>query len=238
MVSGHRLGTVFRNFDPLAETKPPGVKRIGLTLSAQSVTRAVGCARVTGMSLIDPIAKRWSPRAFTEREPSQDELASVFEAARWAPSCFNDQPWSYIVARRSDGEAYEHALAGLVESNRKWAVNAPVLGFSLARPTFAQNGKPNRHAWHDVGAASAMLSIQAASIGMMVHQMAGILPDVVRERFGLGDELEVVAGLAIGWPGDPESLPEPYRSRELAERTRKGLDEVLISAARLLESRR
>lgn len=181
----------------------------------------------TDKPLLEAIAKRWSPRAFAEREPTDAELELVFEAARWAASCFNDQPWRYILVRRGEPE-FADALAGLVESNQAWAREAPVLGFSLAQQNFTQTGKPNMHAWHDVGAASAQLSIQAATIGLMVHQMAGIVRDVVRERFNVPESLEVVAGIAIGWPGDPQLLAEPLRERELAPRTRKGLDETLI----------
>lgn len=180
------------------------------------------------MPLLKEIATRWSPRAYDPREPSEAEVQEVFEAARWAMSCFNDQPWTYIVTRRSDGQLHDDAVAGLNEYNRAWAAAAPVLGYSLARPSFAATGKPNKHAWHDVGAASAILSIQATHLGMMVHQMAGILPDVVRERFAVPADLEVVAGFAMGWPGDPEQLPEPLRSRERAPRERKPLSAMLI----------
>jgi nitroreductase len=181
----------------------------------------------TDKPLLDAIAKRWSPRAFTEREPTDAELELVFEAARWAASCFNDQPWRYIVVRRGEPE-FADALAGLVEANQAWAKAAPVLGYSLAQPNFSQTGKPNMHAWHDVGAASALLCIQAASIGLMVHQMAGIVREVVRERFAVPEHLEVVAGFAMGWAGDPQQLAEPYRSREVAPRSRRELAETLI----------
>jgi nitroreductase len=180
------------------------------------------------MPLLAEIATRWSPRAYDPREPSEAELQEVFEAARWAMSCFNDQPWVYLVTRRSDGQIHDDAVAGLNEYNRAWAASAPVLGFSLARSSFSATGKPNKHAWHDVGAASAIMSIQATHMGMMVHQMAGILPDVVRERFAVPAELEVVAGFAMGWPGDPEQLPEPLRSRERAPRERKPLSKLLM----------
>jgi nitroreductase len=181
----------------------------------------------TELPLLDPIAQRWSPRAFSERAPTDDELALVFEAARWAPSCFNDQPWRFLVVRRDEPE-FADAVAGLVAQNQAWAQHAPVLGFSLARQSFAHNGQPNRHAWYDLGAAMALLSIQAASLGLMVHQMAGIVGDVVRERFAVPEELDVAVGFALGWPGDPEALAEPYKTRELAERSRIGLEEVLL----------
>lgn len=177
--------------------------------------------------LIEPIAQRWSPRAFTEREPTDVELERVFEAARWSASCFNAQPWRYLVVRRGE-PGFADAIAGLVPANQAWASHAPVLGFSLTAPNFEFDGKPNLHAWHDVGAASAQLSIQAASVGMMVHQMAGIVREVVRERFAVPESLEVVAGFALGWPGDPSQLPEPLRAREVAPRVRKPLADMLI----------
>ena len=121
------------------------------------------------------IKKRWSPRAFSEVQIDRDLLRQLFDAARWAPSSFNEQPWRYIVVRKGE-PAFADAVAGLVEANQTWAASAPVLGFSLARSNFSRNDKPNRHAWHDLGAASAQLAIQAASIGLMIHQMAGIQP--------------------------------------------------------------
>lgn len=181
----------------------------------------------TEQPLIEVIRERWSPRAFSEREPTDDELALVFEAARWAASSYNEQPWRYIVVRRGEPE-FADAIAGLTAGNQVWAAGAPVLGFSLTQTNFTQTGEPNRHAWHDVGAASAQLSIQAASIGLMVHQMAGIERDVVRERFAVPAELEVVAGMALGWAGDPTQLPEKLRSAELRPRTRRPLNETLV----------
>ena len=181
----------------------------------------------TEVPLLDPIAQRWSPRAFSEREPTLDELTQVFEAARWAASCYNAQPWRFIVARKSEGQRHADVAAGFNEFNRAWAASAPVVGFTLANRNL-DNGKPNRHAWFDAGAAVAQLSIQAASLGLMVHQMAGIEREVVRERFAVPDELEVVAGFAIGWPGDPAVLSDKLRERELAPRARKPLSELLI----------
>lgn len=181
----------------------------------------------TDKPLLDPLAQRWSPRAFAERVPSDDELALVFEAARWAASCFNDQPWRYLLVRKGEPE-FADAVAGLTPGNQAWADAAPVLGFSLATQNFAHNDKPNRHAWHDVGAASAQLTIQAASLGILVHQMAGIEREVVRERFAVPESLDIVAGFALGWPGDPESLSDELRKRELAARTRKPVAELLI----------
>lgn len=183
----------------------------------------------TDLPLIDVIAQRWSPRAFDpERVPSDEQLAQIFEAARWAASCYNEQPWRYLLATREDGQRYEDALAGLNEFNRSWAKTAPVVAFSLARRKFSSRDADNDHAWHDVGAASAQLTLQAASLGIMVHQMAGIVPEEVRSRFAVPEEFAVVAGMVLGWPGDPAQLPDQLREREGAPRTRKAREEIVI----------
>lgn len=183
----------------------------------------------TEAELLEPIAGRWSPRAFAEREPTSAELTQIFEAARWAASSYNAQPWRFIVTRKSKDARYADAAAGLNEFNRAWAGAAPVIGFCLAAREF-DNGKPNRHAWFDVGAAMAQLGIQAASIGLMIHQLAGIEREVVRERFAVPEQLELVAGFVMGWPGDPAGLPDKLRERELAARERKPLSELLLHA--------
>jgi nitroreductase len=174
---------------------------------------------------------RWSPRAFDSRAVEPEKLRSVFEAARWASSCANAQPWFYIVAAKNDDpEGFQRALEGLVELNQGWAKNAPVLGFSMARLNF-ENGKPNGHALHDVGGATANLSLEATSLGLQIHQMAGIDPEKVRRTFGVPEGYEVVAGFALGYPGDPQSLPEPLRQRETGPRVRKPLDSFVFSGS-------
>ena len=167
------------------------------------------------------IRNRWSPRAYDARAVEPEKLRSLFEAARWAASSGNLQPWSYIVATKNDPENFQKVLSTLVEANQVWAKNAPVLALSVARPKNEQTGKPSRHAFHDVGAASATLALEASALGLEIHQMGGILPDKAREIFGIPEDFEVVAGIAIGYPGDPNSLPEKLKERELAPRTRK-----------------
>lgn len=174
------------------------------------------------------IRDRWSPRAFADRPVDRETLGSLLEAARWAASCNNEQPWSFIVARKQDGPRFEQILRCLVPGNQAWAQSAPVLMISLARSTFAANGKPNRHAFHDVGAATAQLTLQAMSLGLSVHPMAGVDGDCIRTEFSLPEGIEVVTAIAVGWPGDPESLPERYREREKAPRERKSLDEMVL----------
>lgn len=174
------------------------------------------------------IRDRWSPRAFADRSVDRETLGSLLEAARWAASCYNEQPWIFIVACKEDGPAFERALRCLVPFNQQWAQHAPVLMISLARTTFAQNGKPNRHALHDVGAATAQLTIQATALGLSVHPMAGIDLDRIRAEYALPADVEPVAGIAIGWAGDPETLPERLRESEKAPRQRKSLDEIVL----------
>ena len=129
------------------------------------------------------LAKRWSPYAFADRPVSDDDLRSLFEAARWAASSYNEQPWRYIVATKADPEEFERLLSCLVEGNQAWAKAAPVLALGCTSLNFALNGKPNAAAQHDLGLASASLTLEATARGLFVHQMIGILPDRVRELY-------------------------------------------------------
>ena len=175
------------------------------------------------------LKQRWSPRAFSDRTVAPDTLRSLFEAARWAPSSNNAQPWSFIVTTKEDQAAHGRLVSCLMEGNIPWAQRAPVLMVSVARMSFEDDGKPNRHAFHDVGQAVADLSIQATALGLFVHQMAGFHPEKVRELYGVPKEFEPVAAIALGYPGDPESLPEKFRSREAAPRARKPLAEFVFA---------
>ncbi len=178
----------------------------------------------TSVSLIDPIRNRWSPRAFDANRPVPAEvLLQLFEAARWAPSCNNSQAWNFIVATQDEPE-FADLLECLVPGNRAWAEAAPVLVLAAAELNFSFNGKPNAFARHDVGLALGNLLAQATALGVQGHLMAGFSADTAREKLGLPDTHEPVTMLALGYPGDPESLSEPLRERELAERLRKPLD--------------
>jgi nitroreductase len=156
-------------------------------------------------------------------------MHSLFEAARWAASSYNAQPWFFIVATKDDRENYKKILDCFVEFNQGWAKNAPVLALSVARMNFEKNGAPNRHAFHDVGQASANLALEATNLGLQIHQMAGILPDQARQIFSIPEGYEAVAGIAIGYPGDPATLPDELREREHAPRTRKPLDSFVFT---------
>ena len=175
------------------------------------------------------LRRRWSPRAFSSRPVEPDTLRSLLEAARWAPSSYNEQPWSFIVATKEDEAEYARLLSCLVEGNIQWAQHAPVLMVSVAKLHFDENGERNRHALHDVGQAVANLIVQATALGLVVHQMAGIFPEKVRALYGVPEQYEPVAGIALGYPGDPQSLTEGLRQRELAPRVRKPLTEFVFS---------
>jgi nitroreductase len=177
------------------------------------------------------IAKRWSPYAYSDKPVSADNLQSLFEAARWAPSCYNEQPWYYIVGVRNDPEQYEKVLSCLVEMNQRWAKAAPVLALGIASGMFKRNGKPNRHALHDLGLASGILTIEATVRGLAVHQMAGILPDKARAVFAIPDGYEAVTGIAIGYRAQTDRAPEALRQRDLTPRSRRPLREFVFAGS-------
>ena len=175
------------------------------------------------------LRERWSPRAFADRMVEPEELRSLLEAARWAPSSFNEQPWSFIVATKEHPGEYERLLSCLVEGNIRWAQHAPVLMLSVAKLAFERNQKPNRHAFHDVGLAVENLVIQGMALGLFVHQMAGFHADKARELYGIPEGHEPVAAMAIGYLDDPGRLPDDLREREVAPRFRKPLESFVFS---------
>jgi nitroreductase len=175
------------------------------------------------------VRERWSPRAFSEQLVAPEVLRSLFEAARWAPSSSNLQPWAYIVGTKDDKENFDKVLSTLVEFNQGWAKHAPVLALSIAQVKNAKDGATNRWAFHDVGSASAQLTTEANTRGLYVHQMAGLDPEKARKVFQIPEGWEAVAAIAIGYPGDPATLPDKLRERELAPRTRKPLSEFVMT---------
>lgn len=175
------------------------------------------------------IANRWSPRAFGDKDVSPETLRSLFEAARWAPSSSNEQPWSFLVATRNDQENFAKALQPLVEFNVNWAKSAAVLGFAVSELAFAKNKAPNRNAQYDTGAAMALLSIEATARGLFVHQMAGFDPETAREVFNIPVGFDAIAAFAIGYAGDAATLPQPLRDRELAPRSRKPVRDFVMT---------
>jgi len=179
----------------------------------------------------DLIGRRWSPRAFSEQRVEPDKLRSVLEAARWAPSSRNEQPWAYLVATRDDPEGYERLLGVLANTNRLWAQKAPVLILTLAHTELAKDGTSNRHGFYDAGQATSNLLMQATSLGLVTHQMGGFDVEAARERFHVPAGWEPVSVMALGYPGDVESLPDQFREREREQRHRKALDEFVFSGS-------
>lgn len=175
------------------------------------------------------VAKRWSPYAFADRPVSAADLRSLFEAARWAPSSYNEQPWTYIVATKEKADDFARLLSCLVEPNQAWAKNAPVLALGCTSLLFTKTGKPNAAAIHDLGLAAGNLCLEATARGLCVHQMIGILPEKAREVFRIPEGVQPLTGLAIGYVGDPAALPDNLKPRDLAPRTRKPLAQFIFA---------
>jgi nitroreductase len=178
----------------------------------------------------DLLATRWSPYAFADRRVSPDDLRSLFESARWAPSSYNEQPWSYLVASRHDApDEFARLLSCLNDGNQAWAGHASVLALGVVTLRFKRNDKPNAAARHDLGLAAGNLCVEATARGLVVHQMIGILPDRAREVYAIPEGSEALTGLAIGYAGDAKALPEGLRERDLAPRTRRPLGEFVFA---------
>lgn len=168
-------------------------------------------------------ARRWSPRAFVKTAISDADLALLFEAARWAPSCFNAQPWAFYVSTDKTFDAY-HDL--LLEGNQQWAGQASVLGFVVVKKTFPHNGKPNAYAEYDAGAAWMAMTLQARQMGLYTHGMGGIKHEEAASYLKLDDDHKVVCGFAIVVAAAPDTLPEELAAKEKPS-PRKPLSDVL-----------
>jgi nitroreductase len=173
------------------------------------------------------LRQRWIPRAFDERPVEMDKLWSLFEAARWAPSCFNAQPWRFILATKENPAEYNQLFDCLVKGNKKWAHQAPVLVLSVAKLTF-EDGSANRHAWHDVGLAVGSLVVQAVALGLIANQMAGFDMSKTKTDLGIPNGYDPVAMIAIGYARDRASLPDKLLQKEVGPRNRKPLAESVF----------
>ena len=182
----------------------------------------------TDHPVLDVIAERWSPYGLDSRPVPGDDLLSILEAARWAASSFNEQPWRFIVATSEDTDLYNRVRSCLVEANQTWAGQAPVLMLGVIKKTFTHNSTPNSVALHDLGLAAATLTLEATARGLSVHQMAGILPDRAREEFAVPEDFDVVTAIAIGYAADPSSLPDALRERDTQPRVRKPLGDIVF----------
>ncbi len=183
----------------------------------------------TQFPLHDLLKRRWSPRAFSEQPVGPDMLLTLLDAARWAPSSSNEQPWRFVVATKQEPADYDRLLACLLEGNRKWAYRAPVLMLSVARMDFEEDGRPNRHAFHDVGLATENLLLQVSALGLVAHPMAGFDIEKARADLKIPSGYEPVAMIAVGYPGELSVLPDYLQQRELKPRERKPLAEIAFS---------
>ncbi len=177
----------------------------------------------------DLLRRRWSPRSFDDRPIEPEKLRSLFEAARWAPSSNNGQPWRFLVATKENTIDYERLFSCLVEGNQQWAHRAPVLLLSVATLQF-EDGSSNRHALYDTGMAAENLTLQATALGLIVHQMAGFRIDQARAACQIPEGYDPVAMMAVGYPGDPALLSDRLHVREVQPRVRKPLTEFVYSA--------
>lgn len=176
----------------------------------------------------DLILRRRSLRAFSSAPLTEEQIHALFEAARWAPSSVNEQPWQYIYA--TQGEALWLIILGtLNEGNRTWAKNAPLLVVSLARTTFSRNGRPNPSAMYDLGGANATLSLQATSMGLNVHQMGGFDHEGLRSALRIPADVELGVVMALGFPGDPDQLPQALQERERQPRVRRPIGDFVTN---------
>jgi nitroreductase len=182
-------------------------------------------------SIHDLIASRKSIRAFSGKRIDDAGFIQLFEAARWASSSRNEQPWRFIAARKEDTENFQRMLSCINESNRIWAQHGAILIVVLAKKNFTTHPVPNTHAQHDVGLAIGNLALQATALGIFLHQMGGINYQKVREEFEVPGEYEVISIIVGGYPGNHESLPDHLRERETIPRHRKELSELVFEGS-------
>jgi nitroreductase len=186
---------------------------------------------ITEAPLETTIANRWSGRAYDATKPvSREQVVTLLEAARWAPSCFGDQPWRFIVWNKGINQAaWQLGFDCLVPGNQSWVENAPVLMLICADTVFNHNEKPNRWAQYDTGAAAENMCLQASSMGLMAHQMGGFDADRARAAFNIPERYTPMAMVSIGYQAPVESLEGETLSRETAPRSRRPLDELFFA---------
>lgn len=186
----------------------------------------------TQVTIDATIAERWSGRAYDAAKPvSHEQVIALLEAARWAPSCFGDEPWRFVVWNKADNpQAWQQAFDCLVPGNQAWVIDAPVLLLTCADTLFGHNQKPNRFAQYDTGAAAENLCLQAASMGLMAHQMGGFDADLAREKFNIPAQYTLMAMISVGYPADISTLSGDALARETAARARKPLAALFFDA--------
>ncbi|KTC70177.1 malonic semialdehyde reductase [Legionella birminghamensis] len=182
---------------------------------------------VTDSPIHDLLQRRWSPRAFDEKAVPPDLLRSLLEAGRWAPSCFGEEPWRYIVCnRQTHPESYYKLFDCLAEGNKLWVKSVPVLLLTVAKNHFTHNGEPNRWAEYDSGAASENICLQAVALGLIAHQMGGFDPDMAKKAFSIPDGYTCMSVIAVGYQTEPDVLTGELLAREKGPRQRKPLAQL------------
>lgn len=175
------------------------------------------------------IISRFSPLAFSDKPVEPEKVTALFEAARWAPSSFNEQPWRFVYALRENQAGFEALLDCLVQENRIWAENAPMLVLTVARMNLSRTGRSNKYAFHDVGLATGNFLTQATFMGLVAHPMGGFSVEKAKQNLFIPGGFEPVAMIAVGYHGDVDDLPEELKSRERRVRTRKALQDIVYS---------
>ena len=188
---------------------------------------------LTSTPIHDLLARRWSGRAYdADKRVSREQLLALLEAARWAPSCFGDQPWRYLVwDRHRDPATWQKAFECLGAWNQNWVKNAPLLLLASSDSVFQKNAKPNRWGQYDTGAASENICLQAVALGLMAHQMGGFDADKTRQTFSIPDAYTPMAMIAVGYQGAPDMLDDELKQQELAARERRPLGERFFEGA-------
>jgi nitroreductase len=199
-----------------------------MSLSAIEVNNLKKAPAVDGV--LPAVLNRWSPRSFADREVSPTDLHKVFEAARWAASSYNEQPWRFLVGVRNSA-TYKKIFDTLIGFNQGWAGSAPVLILGAASTKFSHNGTDNAYAAYDLGAATSYLTLQAGALGLTTHQMAGFDHDAARQAFDIPADYVLGSVIALGYQGEPAALGhEQMISMEIAPRERKPLSQFVLSA--------
>jgi len=185
----------------------------------------------TSADVLAPIRDRWSPRSFTAQPVEPEKLRALFEAARWAASSRNQQPWRFVVGQQGDDGVYDKLFDALAEFNQQWAT-APVLFLVVGKTHFdpENSGKENWHYAYDTGQAMGQLAVQATALGLHLHQMGGFSRTQVREQLHLPDAYHPIAVVALGYRGNAHDVPDDLLTEELAKRERKPLGELVFAA--------
>ncbi len=184
----------------------------------------------TNVDIHDYIRQRWSPYGFSSKLVPREDVRAILEAARWAASSYNEQPWRFVLATRDDEAAFAKVLGCLVEANQAWAKHVPVLLLTFIKKTFTKNGKPNRVAEHDLGLAAATLTFEATRRGLHVHQMAGIDTEKAQHEFKAPDDFAAMTAIAVGYAvEDTSQLSDSARKVDEAPRERRPLGQTVFA---------